>query len=249
MGTARTASFLPPPSATHRARMITLLATLQALLQLPWQHGTASPWHGLPPRGSESRGQNTCSLQTLGSRSWDAGRRGECWGWALSWLSLRGGALPALLLRCLLTPSWVCLWPGRAADAACRSPQAGRGGLPAADSAGKGRGSGRAPATGFVPHRPPAQPLLRGRWESGEGAQGGVTHRSTEEFAGSPRSRRIKAPGRALRARKADGGIASRIARPLSKGLWEPLCQRETFPFLAEEAWHRCNPGHHSWPS
>lgn len=229
--------------------MITLLATLQALLQLPWQHGTASPWHGLPPRGSESRGQNTCSLQTLGSRSWDAGRRGECWGWALSWLSLRGGALPALLLRCLLTPSWVCLWPGRAADAACRSPQAGRGGLPAADSAGKGRGSGRAPATGFVPHRPPAQPLLRGRWESGEGAQGGVTHRSTEEFAGSPRSRRIKAPGRALRARKADGGIASRIARPLSKGLWEPLCQRETFPFLAEEAWHRCNPGHHSWPS
>lgn len=95
----------------------------------------------------------------------------------------------------------------------------------------------------------PAQPLLGGRWESGEGAQGGVMRRSTAEFAGSPRSRRIKAPGRAPGAGKADGGRASCISGPSSEGLWEPLCQRETFPFLAEGAWDRHILGHQSWPS
>lgn len=123
-----------------------------------------SPWHGLPPQGSEPSGQNTCSLQTSGSLSWDSGRPGECWGWALSWASLRSRAL----LCCLLTPSWVCLWPGRTARAACRSAQAGRGGLPAA---------------GFVPHRPRSSlcSVATGKAEKGpRGASRATAQRSLQ---------------------------------------------------------------------
>lgn len=78
---------------------------------------------------------------------------------------------------------------------------------------GAGLGSGRAPSRG------------------GRGP-GAVTRRSAEEFAGRPR------PGRAgLRGElPGDGGRASCIAAPLREGLREPLGQKGTFLFPAEEA-------------
>lgn len=173
---------------------------------------------GCHPEAASQGAKNTCcSLQTLDSCSWDSGRPGECWGWA----SLRSEAL-----LCLLTPSWVCLWPGSAADAACRSAQAGRDGLPAAGTAARGQGA--SPQQWLCAPLTLAQPPLRGRWENGEGAQGGVARRSTEEFAGSPRSRQIKALGRAPGAGQADGGRAACIAGPLGV----PLSKKRLFPSL-----------------
>lgn len=169
---------------------------------------------GCHPEAASQGAKNTCcSLQMLGSCSRDSGRPGECWGWA----SLRSGAL-----LCLLTPSWVCLWPGSAADAACRSAQAGRDGLPAAGTAARGQGA--SPQQWLCAPLTLAQPPLHGRWENGEGAQGGVARRSTEEFAGSPRSRQIKALRRAPeRGRQMEAELRA------SLGLWESLCQKRDF--------------------
>lgn len=151
-GTSTGSPFSSPPQLRTGPRMIIPRTTLPAVPQLPWQHRTASPWHGLPPRGNEPSGQNTCSLQMSGSCSWDAGKPGECWGWAVSWASLRSRAL----LSCLLTPSWVCLWPGRAANAACRSAQADRGGLPATGAACRTGGQGGPPPVALCPADPGA---------------------------------------------------------------------------------------------
>lgn len=209
--TARAAAFLPR-SAAARARVVTSLAVLPALLQLLWRHRTVSPRHGLPPRGSEPSGQNTCSLRTLGSRSGGAaGGRLPAPG---SRLGVPARRSPALLLLCrLLTPCWVCSWPGSAAEAACRSAQAGRGGRPAA---GRARGQGgplqrlRAPPT-------PARPQGRRRGAPGASrvAPGAVrrqpalqTEQSSSESCGSGAGRAVRtagAPGSAPWSRAVEG--------------------------------------------
>lgn len=93
----------------------------------------------------------------------------------------------------------------------------------------QGRGSGRAPASSSVPHRP--RRCLRfvaaGKVEKGpRGASCAAAQRSLQA-AHAPDRLRLRGE---LRVGKADGGRALGIARPLSMGLQEPLCQRETFP-------------------